>query len=209
MKKSQLKLFQQMFAANMPIFEDLIDNICKDYGMEDKVYEIKQRYLYEDKSKIVKILNKKRPSGKKRRKTSYTAFLADKSVLKNLKEQYPELKPKQINGKRGALWKSMTVEQKQPYKDIADKLNTESGLVTPVVSKETIVEEKKVVEPTKKEIKKAEFKKFMEEEPKKTKKAKKVRKTRTKKVVKKFDMDKEKMAVMEATMDLGMLSDNE
>ena len=238
MNKSQLKLFQQMFAANMPIFEDLIDNICRDYDMEDKVYEIKQRYLYEDKSKITKILNKKKPSGKKRRKTSYTAFLADKSILKNLKEQYPDLKPKQINGKRGALWKSMTVEQKQPYKDIADKLNAESGLVvtpkptkevtpkptkevtpkatkeaTPKATKEatpktTKAKVAKVAKATKEEQEKKEFRKFMEEKPVKAKKTKKVRKTRVKKT-KKFDMDKDKMAVMESTIDLDMLSDSD
>lgn len=178
MNKAQMKLFQQLFAANMPIFEDLIDNICKDYGMEDKIYEIKQRYLYEDKSKIVKILNKKKSSGRKRRRTSYTAFLSDTMVLKKLKEENPELTNKEINGLRGKLWKKMTVEQKQPYKATADKQNVKSGLVKQSIEERK--EEPKIEAPVA----------VVEKKPK-------------------FESSIDKMAILESSVDMDMLSDSE
>jgi len=141
MNKTQSKLFQNFFAVNLPLFEELVKNVCIELGHEDKVENMLNKFLYQDKKKFTKILNKKN-NNNKRRKTSYSMFLADKTVLAELKAKYPELGLSELNKKKGEYWRN-TVKQSpeilSAYQAKADEANKKMN--KPVVTVVEIVEE--------------------------------------------------------------------
>ena len=145
MNKQQSKLFQNFFAVNLPLFEDLVKNVCAELGQADKTEAMLNKFLYQDKKKFTKILNKKN-NNNKRRKTSYSMFLADKTVLAALKAQYPELGLSELNKKKGEYWRN-TVKQSPEilaaYQAKADEANKKMNkpVETPVEKVEEIKEE--------------------------------------------------------------------
>jgi len=153
MNKTQTKLFQSFFAVNLPLFEDLVKNVCIELGHEDRVENMLNKFLYQDKKKFTKILNKKN-NNNKRRKTTYSMFLADKTVLGNLKAKYPELNLSELNKKKGEYWRN-TVKQSPEllavYQAQADKANKlMNKTVEPVAPVAPVVVE--IVEEIKEEI---------------------------------------------------------
>ena len=145
MNKTQSKLFQTFFAVNLPLFEDLVKNVCNELGHEDKVEDMLTKFLYQDKKKFTKILNKKNTNNKRKR-TTYSMFLADKTVLASLKEQHPELNLSELNKKKGEYWRN-TVKQSPEilatYQEQADEANKLLNKLPETVEeiKEEIVEE--------------------------------------------------------------------
>jgi hypothetical protein len=104
MNKNHLKLYETFFSVNLPIFEDLIEKVCKKLDKEDKIEELKKELLYDDKKKFKKILNKK-INKVKRKKTSYSMFLSDKKVLETLKSKFPNHNLSEINKEKGNYWR--------------------------------------------------------------------------------------------------------
>ena len=142
MNKSQSKLFEAIFAANLPILENLVDGLCKELGHEDKIEEMKAKFLYQDRKKFTKILNKK-SNVNRRRKTAYSMFLSDKKVLQMLKEKFPTYKLSELNKQKGIYYRESVkgTELYEQYKKQAEEVNGDNST--------TIVEE---VEEIKEEI---------------------------------------------------------
>jgi len=112
MNKSQSKFFQSFFAATEPLLEDMIKQVCIKLGHEDRFEEMVAEVLCKDKKKFTKILNKKSNTNK-RRKTAYSMFLSDKTVLAQLKEQHPELNLSELNKKKGQYWREVVKQTPQ------------------------------------------------------------------------------------------------
>ena len=149
MNKQQSKFFQSFFAANLPLFEDLVTSVCKELGQEAQTEAMLTKFLYQDKKKFTKILNKKNTNNKRKR-TTYSMFLADKTVLAELKATYPELNLSALNKKKGEYWRN-TVKQSEEllaaYQIQADEANKLlNKVVEPVVVEE--IKEEIVDEPT-------------------------------------------------------------
>lgn len=119
MNKTHLKLYESFFSANLPIFEDLIEKICKKLDKEDKIQELKKELLYDDKNKFKKILNKK-INKKKRKKTSYTMFLADKKILVTLKNKFPNHNLSEFNKEKGNYWRE-TIKKSEKLLEVYEK----------------------------------------------------------------------------------------
>lgn len=148
MNKQQSKFFQSFFAATEPLLENLLRNVCNELGHEDRFEEMVNKFLCQDKKKFTKILNKKSNTNK-RRKTAYSMFLADKTVLALLKEQYPELNLSELNKKKGEYWRE-TVKQSPEILATYTKQAQEANEGKVESKPELVVEEKteELPEPT-------------------------------------------------------------
>ena len=113
-----------MFIANLPILESLVEGVCQKLGHEDKIEEMKTFFLYEDKKKFSKILNKKQKKSK-RKKTAYSMFLSDKNVLLMLKERFPEHNLSELNKQKGIYYREevKNTELYQQYEKLAFEEN--------------------------------------------------------------------------------------
>jgi hypothetical protein len=137
MNKHSIKFFKQFFSATQPLMEELITNVCEELGQSDKAEEMIAKFLTEDRQKFTKILNKK-SSNNKRKKTAYSMFLADKSVLVMLKEKYPECNSGQaddkkqylklLNKKKGEYWRNEVqgTDLYKMYEKQAQEANSEN-----------------------------------------------------------------------------------
>ena len=137
MNKSQTKVFQAMFAANLPILESLITGVCEKLGHADQIEEMKTIFLYQDKKKFTKILNKKHTTNK-RRKTAYTMFLSDKTVLTMLRERFPDHTLSELNKEKGVYYRTEVqgTALYEQYKAQADEVN---GPTIVIAEKEVVV----------------------------------------------------------------------
>lgn len=141
MNTSSIKFFKQFFATTQPLLEELVNNICKELGHEDKTDEIIQKFLTEDRKKLTTVLKKKSGKVSKRKKSAYSMFLADKDVITLLKERHPEINPennpklienknyiKILNKKKGEYWRNEVIgtDLYEKYKEKADNENLEN-----------------------------------------------------------------------------------
>jgi len=137
MNKQSIKFFKQFFSATQPLMEELITNVCAELGQEDKAEEMIAKFLTEDRQKFAKILNKK-SNNNKRKKTAYSMFLSDKTVLVMLKEKYPECNSGQaedkkqylklLNKKKGEYWRNEVqgTDLYKKYEQMANEANAEN-----------------------------------------------------------------------------------
>ena len=146
MNKSQAKLFEAIFSANLPILENLLEGLCSELGHEDQIDAMKAKFLYQDRKKFTKILNKK-SNVNKRRKTAYSMFLADKTVLAMLKTKYPDYNLSKLNKQKGIYYRE-EVKGTELYEKYAEKARLVNG------DDETIEEITEEVETTEEKPKK-------------------------------------------------------
>ncbi len=125
MNKQQSKLFEAIFSANLPILENLLEGLCSELGHEDQIDAMKAKFLYQDRKKFTKILNKK-SNVNRRRKTAYSMFLADKEVLQVLKEKYPTYKLSELNKQKGIYYRT-EVKGTELYEKYAQKAKEVNG----------------------------------------------------------------------------------
>ena len=167
MNKQQSKLFEAIFAANLPILENLVEGLCKQLGHEDQVEAMKAQFLYQDRKKFTKILNKK-SNINRRRKTAYSMFLADKEVLQMLKQKYPTYKLSELNKQKGIYYRTEVkgTELYDNYKKKADEANGDNLTTTEEVEeiKDEIVEQSSEEKPKKRGRKKKVVKATVEQE---------------------------------------------
>lgn len=119
MKKTNI--FNNIITNFSPVVEELIRNICRDLGNEDKTNEMLEKYLYDDKIKTLRNLVKKKNKSV-RKKTSYSMFLAHNTIRKTNEK----LTLKEYNLLKGKYWKTITKEEKDKYQKLADKWNMEN-----------------------------------------------------------------------------------
>jgi len=119
MKKTNI--FNNIITNFSPVVEELIRNICSDLDNEDKIDEMLEKYLYDDKIKTLRNLVKKKNKSV-RKKTSYSMFLAHNNIRKN----NDKLTLKEYNILKGKYWKNITAEEKDKYQKLADKWNMEN-----------------------------------------------------------------------------------
>jgi len=119
MKKTNI--FNNIITNFSPVVEDLIRNLCKDLDNEDRIEEMLEKYLYDDKIKTLRNLVKKKTKSV-RKKTSYSMFLAHNTIRKN----NDKLTLKEYNILKGKYWKTITKEEKDGYQKLADKWNMEN-----------------------------------------------------------------------------------
>jgi len=119
MKKTNI--FNNIITNFSPAIEELIRNICNDLDNKDKIDEMLEKYLYDDKIKTLRNLVKKKNKSV-RKKTSYSMFLAHNNIRKN----NDKLTLKEYNILKGQYWKNITVEEKDKYQKLADKWNMEN-----------------------------------------------------------------------------------
>lgn len=119
MKKTNI--FNNIITNFSPVIEELIRNICTDLDNKDKIDEMLEKYLYDDKIKTLRNLVKKKNKSV-RKKTSYSMFLAHNNIRKN----NDKLTLKEYNILKGQYWKNITVEEKDKYQKLADKWNMEN-----------------------------------------------------------------------------------
>jgi len=142
MNKSQSKLFEAIFSANLPILENLLEGLCTQLGHEDQIDAMKAQFLYQDRKKFTKILNKK-SNVNRRRKTAYSMFLSDKTVLSMLKEKFPDYNLSKLNKQKGIYYRESVkgTELYETYKKQADEVNGVNTSETVEEISEEIVEE--------------------------------------------------------------------
>jgi hypothetical protein len=116
MKKTNI--FQEVVTSFSPIMEKLIINICKDLDKEDQISILLNKYLYTNKIKTLKNLQSKKKKTK-RRKTSYSMFLAHNNIRKENKI----LTLKEYNTIKGQYWKKISIEEKNKYQKMAETWN--------------------------------------------------------------------------------------
>ena len=119
MKKTNI--FNNIITNFSPIVEGLIRNICKDLDQEDKVNEMLEKYLYDDKIKTMKNFVQKKQKNI-RKKTSYSMFLAHN----NIRKTNEKLTLKEYNLLKGKYWKTISVEEKSSYQKMAEEWNLEN-----------------------------------------------------------------------------------
>ena len=112
MKKTNI--FNDIITYISPCVEELIRNICTDLDNKDKIEEMLEKYLYDDKVKTLKNLVKKK---------TYSMFLAHNNIRKNNNDK---LTLKEYNKLKGNYWKNITFEEKNGYQKMADKWNMEN-----------------------------------------------------------------------------------
>ena len=115
-------IFNNLITGLSPFLEELIRNICTDLDNEDKIDEMLEKYLYDDKIKTLKNLAKKKTKNV-RKKTSYSMFLAHNTIRKNNDNK---LTLKEYNKIKGEYWKNIKFEEKNEYQKMADKWNMEN-----------------------------------------------------------------------------------
>lgn len=146
MKKTNI--FNNIITNFSPVVEELIRNICNDLQHEDKIEEMLEKYLYDDKIKTLRNLAKKK-SKSVRKKTSYSMFLAHNTIRKNNEK----LTLKEYNILKGKYWKTIMKEEKDKYQKLADEWNMENmpykmGKINQLKNKQKKVVVKKVVTAT-------------------------------------------------------------
>jgi len=119
MKKTNV--FNNIITNFSPVVEELIRNICKDLDNEDKINEMLEKYLYDDKIKTMKNFVQKKQKNV-RKKTSYSMFLAHNNIRKN----NDKLTLKEYNLLKGKYWKTISVEEKSLYQKMAEEWNNEN-----------------------------------------------------------------------------------
>ena len=131
MNKSQSKLFEAIFSANLPILENLLEGLCSELGHEDQIEAMKTKFLYQDRKKFTKILNKK-SNVNRRRKTAYSMFLSDKKVLQMLKAKYPTYKLSELNKQKGIYYRTEVkgTELYENYRKQAEAVNGDTATTT-------------------------------------------------------------------------------
>ncbi len=139
-------IFNNIITNLSPCVEELIRNICTDLDNEDKINEMLEKYLYDDKVKTLKNLVKKKTKSI-RKKTSYSMFLAHNNIRKNNNK----LTLKEYNTLKGEYWKNITLEEKNEYQKLADKWNMENmpykmGKINQLKKKEKKKEENQEIE---------------------------------------------------------------
>jgi hypothetical protein len=145
MKKTNI--FNNIITNFSPVVEELIRNICTDLDNEDKIDEMLEKYLYNDKIKTLRNLVKKKNKSI-RKKTSYSMFLAHNNIRKNNNNK---LTLKEYNILKGEYWKNITLEEKNKYQKLADQWNMENmpykmGKINQLKKKEKKKEENQEIE---------------------------------------------------------------
>jgi len=114
MSTRQKALIPTILKNQAPILEALIERIAEDLDLDAKT--MKKKYLNELRS------YKKKVSRRKGVINSYAAFLGDKDVENRLREENPEATFGELSKLKGPLWKSLTKEEKEVYKQKAKEL---------------------------------------------------------------------------------------
>ena len=98
-----------------PILESLIEMIAEDHKLD--VEEMKKTYLGELKE------YKKKRSRAKGVLNGYSVFLADKEVDQKIRNENKDLSFGEILQIKGKMWKELSADEKNNYKNEATKLN--------------------------------------------------------------------------------------
>ena len=118
----ETNIFNNLISTFSPVIEDLIRNICTDLNNEDKIDEMLEKYLYDDKIKTLRNLVQKKKIKMFIKKTSYSMFLAHNDIRK----KNTKLTLIEYNILKGQYWKNISDEEKDKHQKMADKWNMEN-----------------------------------------------------------------------------------
>jgi len=92
---------------------ELVEKICIDLGMTDKIDYLIEKFL----DNTLKLKPKKDPNKPKKPRNCYTYFCDDKRG--EIKKKNPKMTFSDINKTLGLSWKGLTDKEKHPYIQIA------------------------------------------------------------------------------------------
>ena len=114
------KTLNEFFKNTLIEFFDLSkSNGLKITGSKQETFD---KFMSEANSKFTKLSKEKKPKDKnapKRGKSAYNFFCSSKR--EDLKEENPKIKPNDIMGELGKLWKKISDEEKADYQKMADE----------------------------------------------------------------------------------------
>jgi len=114
---TSLEYFNTVVTVN-DIFYDshktLIERICIELDMTDRVDELIERYL----DKNTKLKPKRDPNKPKKPKTSYILFCNDTRA--SIKNKNPDISFTEMNQTLGSQWQSQSEEIKEKYKKLSE-----------------------------------------------------------------------------------------
>jgi len=116
-KKKHNLLTKHVIQQVLPIFDELFKTLDERFEQLDKD-ELKKKYF---KDTIGFVDNFEQTANKKRKINPYAAFLSNKQVQAEIKNNNPDLTFGELSKLKGQIWKNLSQEKKDYYKIFAKK----------------------------------------------------------------------------------------
>ncbi len=116
-KKKHNLLTKHVIQQVLPIFDELFKTLDERFEQLDKD-ELKKKYF---KDTIGFDDNFEQTANKKRKINPYAAFLSNKQVQAEIKNNNPDLTFGELSKLKGQIWKNLSQEKKDYYKIFAKK----------------------------------------------------------------------------------------
>ncbi len=118
-KKKHNQLTKHIIQQVLPIFDELFKTLDENFEQLTKE-ELTETYL---KDMIKFVSNFEQDTKKVRKINPYAAFLSNKEIQSEIKENNPNLTFGELSKLKGKIWKNMTQKEKDYYKEYALKQN--------------------------------------------------------------------------------------